>query len=486
MSLSNTFQYMSVFFNVNRHQRLSTAYADAAITIADAHGALTPLVAEAGELLAHSGRFGDPAAQALSELDALVGELFAERTDLATRLVMVTSADARTAYLLSTLAGRPIDSTIAATALGSGWTYDEAVLRRELAALLSGPRPFTAEESKRIATLEHALDTLAAPFTIGGIGGDLDSDFFDPRVGVPLHIAPGSPLQRGRDLIVRALNDTANPDQILRDEFEVFFHDNGNLTLVLPGVIDLTNPRPGADPETNSLRDLDQQAIGSAFSTGVYPDEHGPGNGYAQRIVDWAEEMVATGVIAAGTQTTIIGHSFGGDTAFDLASDSHFNGELLDVTHAFSAGYNSFPQLEHLPAHTRALTATNIYDLVQLTERLSRNGARPADRIVSETAERAINTTTQHLNRFRINKIPEIELDDEDVIEMSPNGVVADFEGGFTLSGAGHHQDEYVEFIERVDDPLIEQFLTELDTEGFTADAVAVSVDISDPTYEPS
>lgn len=465
---------------MTRYRTLADAYATAAITTAHAHGALSPVIVEAHELLTargttSSGSDATNAIGALEQLDALVHEFAAERSDLTERANLIQSADARTAYLLSTAAGRIIDITVATMALESGWTYDEALFAQELEELLALQRPFTAAQSERVALLMNELAVLDAPFTVGAISGDLDSNFTEPRVGIPLHIDPGPAVERGRDLIIRALRDTADPDQILRDEFEVFFHDNGNLTLVLPGVIDLSSPRFGRDPETQSLRDLDQQAINSAFSTGVED------NGYAQRIVEWTEEMVSAGVIAPGTQTTIIGHSFGGDTAFDLASDEHFNGELLDVTHTFSAGYFSFPQLEHIPARTSALTTANIYDLVLLAEQLSHVGVRPTDRIAYAAIEHGTNRTTRLLNRFRTIPLPRIDISKERVRSTAPNGLHAEFEGGFTATGVGHHQDEYIDYLERVDDVKIEQFLSELDDEGFTSNAVALSIDISDP-----
>ena len=177
------------------------------------------------------------------------------------------------------------------------------------------------------------------------------------RVGPPLRITSESPEQRGKDLLIRALNDTADPDALLRDEFEAIIHDNGNVTLVLPGVIDLSSPGIGLDEETNSLRDIDQEAFSSASSTLVED------NGYAVRVREWIQEMVDTGAVKFGAQTTIVGHSFGGDTALDLAADPYVNGVLLNVTYVYSAAYHNEPQFSEVPAHTSVVAAQNIYDI---------------------------------------------------------------------------------------------------------------------------
>ncbi len=469
---TRTFQYMSIVFNTRivfntaMQARLLEAYATTAATIDDAQRALTPLIDEARTLLSidHSP---------LVHLEHVITELDADHGDLNARMTHIRAADARVAFLLSTTTGRLVERNLARNALHNGWTYDEALLRRELDALLTSPRPFTAQQHDRITQLHETLAHIGSPFTTSGTTGDLDSNLLDPRIGEPLRIDADTPTNRGRQLLTRALDDTSNPDQILQDEFEVFFHHNGNLTIVLPGVIDLSDPQRGLDPETATLRDLDQHAIASATSTGVED------NGYARRVIEWTETMIETGIITPGTPTTIVGHSFGGDTAFDLTSDSYFNGELLNVTHAISAGYDSQPQLEHLPEHTSALAIGNIFDMVLLGERLARNGGRATDRTTYEAVERGINATTQPLNRFRVNKIPELNLLGEEVITTAPNGLLADFEGGIT--GAGHHQDEYINYIERVDDPNVAAFLATLDDTGFTNDAIAVSVDISQP-----
>lgn len=456
-------------FHATPYGDLVDEYGRTADAIDNAQLLLASLVTQAHHLLEER-----PTTFPATTLNDIAEKLSDEQTDLRRRHNALQAADARTAFLLAVSKDRLINVEFAADALWAGQTYDEALLHFELEQLQSTPRPRSEHQLERITFLEAELATLARPFSFAGIQGDLDGDLLTPRVGSPLRFSfeLTTGTERARFLVQRALNDTADADQIQRDEFQAYFHDNGNLTLVLPGVIDLSNPRFGIDPETQSLRDLDQHAASSSLNTELAD------NGYGRRIADWTERMVDSGVIPYGTETAIIGHSFGGDTALDLTADAHFNGELLNVTHALSAGYNSHLQLEQLPEHTRALAMFNIYDAVVIGERIiAGSNRRPIDRVAYEIIEEGANGLTGLFRRGGSQH--RLELEEERVVSVRPNGLLAEFEGG--LQGAGHHQDEYIEYVERLEDPAIIDFFNELDSFGFTSDAVAVSIDISAP-----
>ena len=478
---------MSVFFNFARVRELELAYEGTidAITASTLH--LEPLLRDAHTLLGHPtmGR----AFAITSELEIIASELGLDRRDLALRDFRLQRADERMAFMLSIRAGRFISFDLASSALASGWSYDEAVLRHELDMLMAGPRPFNARELRRLTELRSALEQIESPFSIGGRTGDLDANFLDPRVGEPLRLTAATPLERGRDLLIRSLRDTANPDAILEDEFEVFLHENGNLTIVLPGVTDLSDPHLGNDPHTNTLRDVDQQAITSAVSNGLFF------NGFARRVDQWASEMIESGVIETGASTLIIGHSFGGDTAFDLTSDTRFNGELLNVTHAVSFAYFNEPQFKDLPDTTRVVSAQNIFDLVTAGEALPRNatpitlvhvGHRVAGPVINSVT-RAANGVADRLEDAAENVGVEVEIGEvlevqgDHVTELEPNGLNILFDGDFDLTGVGHDQDAYVDFVASNTHPAFEEFLQELDAHGYTDNAVTLSVDISEP-----
>ncbi|MDH5522015.1 MAG: hypothetical protein OEZ14_15940, partial [Acidimicrobiia bacterium] len=67
--------------------------------------------------------------------------------------------------------------------------------------------------------------------------------------------------------------------------------------------------------------------------------------------------------VPAGAELLIVGHSYGADTALDLAADPAFAGRY-DVTHVVATGYFSQPQLPAVPADTRVLVVQNRHDIV--------------------------------------------------------------------------------------------------------------------------
>ncbi len=481
---------MSVFFNTSRVLSLIDALSEAERTLTTAIGSLEPTIATAGSLMERTGPTPTNYLTSVSDLREISQNLAIDRLDLETRLDALIEADQRTAYMLVTRSRSLLQPQLVLDALSNGWTYAEAQLRSDLDELRSDQRPLTRAQIERIRQLENYLAQIELPFSTTGTRGDLDSNLDVPRIGVPLRIAGDDRTERGRQLVIRALADTANPDQILTDEFEAFLHENGNLTIVLPGVIDLSDPHWGYDEESESLRDLDRQGIRSAFFPGT------SNNAYAQRVHKWVELMINTGVIEPQTPTAIMGHSFGGETAFDLASDDSFNGDLVNVTHVFSAGYDNAHQFDGVHERTTAVAVHNIYDIAVLGEATLRHGwQNSTSRIQVEVAEatvntvgRAVNTTvdriedemTEHLHtQIDIGDIPELELVGDSYHEVGDNGLLISFEGAFDTEGAGHHQRFYEEFLETADDPHFVEFLEGLAAAGYTSPAVAVSVDVS-------
>lgn len=161
------------------------------------------------------------------------------------------------------------------------------------------------------------------------------------------------PLSPAARLVVAALDATADEDLLAHDEFGLVDLGRNRYTVVLPGVTDLRDPQPGWHPHHRSPRDLDMAAIPSSRSTGV--DD----NVYARSV---AEALTAFDV-PVGAELVIVGHSFGADTALDLAADPAFTGRY-DVTHVVATGYFSQHQLRSASVDTRVLVVQNRRDVV--------------------------------------------------------------------------------------------------------------------------
>ena len=78
--------------------------------------------------------------------------------------------------------------------------------------------------------------------------------------------------------------------------------------------------------------------------------------------------------------------------------------------------------------------------------------------------------------------IPPVELATDRVNARATNGTDISFEGNFDLSGFGHHPDDYADYLENAEAPDVLDFFVELDAQGFTDNAVALSIDISEPS----
>jgi len=201
----------------------------------------------------------------------------------------------------------------------------------------------------------------------GDLGGTGTSE-----IRKPFEVSGANQADIGRAVNERALQDTADDGQIQRDEFEVVELENGKYIVVLPGVIDLSDkvqfkgtppfvekPHFGWDPDSRSVRDTEMAAARSSTSTGI--DD----NLYAEMVRDYMNENVPK-----GADIMIVGHSFGADTALDLASDSTFNNPEtgFNITHVTAAAYYSQPQLRHIPDGTEVLVLQNTRDVPVIAE----------------------------------------------------------------------------------------------------------------------
>ena len=190
------------------------------------------------------------------------------------------------------------------------------------------------------------------------VSGDPGGRFSSRRVSFPTSETAGNgngtgPPSPARRLLIAALDATADQEVLAHDEFGLVDHGDDRYTVVLPGVTDLSRPEPGWSSTHRSPRDFDMAAVPSSRSGDV--DD----NVYAQSVVG---ALAAVGV-PAGAELLIVGHSYGADTALDLAADPAFAGRY-DVTHVVATGYFSQPQLPAVPADTRVLVVQNRHDIV--------------------------------------------------------------------------------------------------------------------------
>jgi hypothetical protein len=327
---------------------------------------------------------------------------------------------------------------------------------------------------------------------------------FESELRAPSDIEADDPSELGRQLVLRALHDTAAPGQIRKDEFELVRLTDGRYLLALPGVIDLSHFAFGLDGDNRSVRDLDRSAAQSSMSTSVSD------NAYAQMVWD---ALSVTGV-PTGSDIVIVGHSFGADTALDLAADPHFNGSGgYNVTHVVAAGYDSQAQLDAVPPSTQVLVLQNRRDVPVLAETLGHSGvieaiddgvgvaksvirADPAGVVEAGVgflwnAGKAGTSGVAHV-AGRVDDVAEeiVHLDPVDAVEdmalpltgsrQNDSQVVAVFDTGWEWSDAGHDQARYVDFLEATSDPLVLGFLGTLAT-GTTVAGTAVAVDVSVP-----
>jgi hypothetical protein len=338
----------------------------------------------------------------------------------------------------------------------------------------------------------------------GELGGTYDAELRSPYL-----LGGVLAVDRGRDLLLRALDDTASSGRIRDDEFEIVRMSDGRYLVVLPGVTDLSNPDLGLSGIHASVRDVDQFAYPSSRSASTAD------NRYAQMV---AEALAIRGV-PVGSDLVIIGHSYGADTALDLAADPEFNGaDGYRVTHVVAAGYHSQPQLVHVPDSTQVLVLQNNRDAAVIVE--SVGAAHVTEAIEARrsavddllrfdlpgvfvnsgralyhdagVATAALDHTIRHADdvadiaigigmydvRRAVDGAGDFVTLEPGVSRHGDSQVVAVFEGGG--EGFGHHQDNYATFVERTDDPDVTAFLASLGAPHATT-GTAWSIDISVP-----
>lgn len=326
----------------------------------------------------------------------------------------------------------------------------------------------------------------------------------------------GTGTSAGRSLIANLLLTCGDGALIAQDEFQIIRTDNHNTYIVvLPGVTDLSSPDLGLNSEHRTVRDLDQYAMRSARSSELAD------NRYAVMV---KEAMERAGV-PFGSTIALVGHSYGADTALDLAASDEFNGgpEGYNVTHVVAAGYHSGPQLGDVAPSTEVLVLQNHHDVAAIVEAFSHDtnqmvgdigdrdfaGALGNDIQSSWETMKGITTRTGDAGQFLGGSVVNfgsnlintpagwlgrddditgyVDWGDFDDIFLLEDGVtnVTDtqttvvFEGDF--EGFGHHPNNYAEHVTATQDGSTTQFFGSMFAAGYSGRMERWSVDVSVP-----
>lgn len=317
------------------------------------------------------------------------------------------------------------------------WTAATALQMLTDAVLAGDSTPGGFDPSALLAAAAAGAGCGVSP-----LGGDLGG-IGSAELRSPLTLAADTAEERGRSIVAKALSDAGNAGQIRADEFELVALDVGRYLVVLPGVTDLSRPDRGWSDEHRSVRDLDKSALASWQSTSI--DD----NRYAQLVRETLLDRVPI-----GSELVIVGHSFGADTALDLASDPLFNGAAgFNVTHVVAAGYDLEHQGHHPPSATSVLMLNNSNDQVVRGERLASRAWNELEDLLDRSADRA---------------------------RPPANVVVASFDGGD--AGRGHHPSNYADYVAVASAPAVVAVLASLGQPTGRSLAPAVAVDLSVPT----
>jgi hypothetical protein len=400
-----------------------------------------------------------------------------------------------------------------ATGLWTASTFLRLVVERAEAADAAGASWF---DSATVGTLLRRAAGSHAPLSACPAIGSFAPATGDPagtlhaELRSPYSVDSTDPVAAGRQLVVRALHDTASPRQIREDEFEIVDLSDGRHLVVLPGVIDLSRTPWWSETLHRSVRDIDRHALPSSRSSAVAD------NGYARLVWD---ALRARGV-PLGSELIVVGHSFGADTALDLAADGRFNGEAgYRVTHVVAAGYASGPQLADVAASTRVLVLQNRRDALVIAEQVGQSHVTDAGYAAAEALGEATELDVDgalgaagsmlfhSAGAFVDGAAHAIERRDDllgvvsgvatgrfdraagrltDLVTLEPGisrpteaQVVAVFDGG--ADGLGHRQTNYVEYLETTREPAVSAFLASLAGVGHRVVGTAVAVDVSEP-----
>jgi hypothetical protein len=363
-----------------------------------------------------------------------------------------------------------------------------------------------AGDRVRVSQADACLPPWVMPASssmFGDFGGT-----FGAEVRSPFYVTGSTPDARGRSLVVRALADTANGTQIRADEFELIELANGAYLIVLAGVVDLSHPHLGLDDRHRTVRDVDVYALPSSRSAAVAD------NRYAQLVRDGLAEAG----VPEGAQLMIVGHSFGADTALDLAADPAFTSQYR-LTHVVAAAYHSEPQLRHVDPLVNVLVLQNHRDIPVMAESVAHG--HPTDFMDSVggvidsawdrdfigvvthqvgalhhaggTAVDVVTHTVDHVDELSA-AVADVGLgrpaavwdDLSDLVTLDPRvewvgdrQLLDVFEGGG--AGAGHHQSNYIDHVESTDDQPLVDFFASVDSAGFATTGTSWAIDVSVP-----
>jgi len=357
----------------------------------------------------------------------------------------------------------------------------------------------------------------------GGVGGAFDTEQrrgFDPNYRGAYDCRERFDGQElGRATISRTIQDAAEETLIQEDEFEIIKHEyidgdgKHEYTIVLAGVADLSSNGEsltevgnrhldiGLNPENYTVRDTDQFAITSSRNASV--DD----NRYAQMVREYVLET-----LPEGANVMIVCHSYGANTALDLAGDPAFNNPAtgVNVTHVVSAAYYSQPQLSEVQGDTEVLVLQNTEDMVVVAEAVACTSekaiAAPGNvfRQSKDTAGDFFDLNKQVWGRDPVgvfnNDVTRSVIDpdlpswneltpgaiglfDDGVTTPADNIVVARFRGG--NEGYVHKQTNYTDFVNGSDavaiDPAIEAFYASVAEAGYGTRDERFAVNISVP-----
>ena len=280
----------------------------------------------------------------------------------------------------------------------------------------------------------------------------------------------------GLNTILATLGHTGDEAQIFTDEFELIMITHNRFIVVLPGVTDLSRPHYGLNPYSRTVRDLDQYTLESNASVGV------DGNRYAQMVM---EALVSNGV-PLGADVMLVGHSFGADTALDLAADARFNGPGgFNVTHAVARGttagrrcpsYRRAPKCwycrtiemppswwntpEHpLPVASIASWAGSTESSLAIRLAASATSSRRAPRCPCARSCRSARSPGRHASTRA----------HSDRVRRRRRGI-------------GHAQSNYLEYLGTTDEPAVRDFAASVGAAGYGDHGSIIALDISVPT----
>ena len=270
----------------------------------------------------------------------------------------------------------------------------------------------------------------------------------------------------GRGTVIEAFYGTTDTRRAEFDEIEIRKLDNGRFVVVLPGVTDLSDAKTdfakgfvrsgggvigveqGVDRAVNGWYDNPHRDTvrRMEYAMGEARDGWNFVNPYSERVI---QQMQAAG-IPPGADVMFVGHSYGAYTAMDLAGNPKFNsadgvseGYHVNVTHVVAAGADTNWKFGDLPPETHALILNNRHDAVFNAEDVLHRDVAPTNGSQLE-------------------------------IDFNNNPLAG-------LKGAGHHPDNYANWLARADRPDLDRWL---DSVGDLYDAPGTAYSVKVPDLE--